>query len=67
VKTKLGADDLHTLTSMNNLASIYINWGRYEEADTLQVQGVETFKRMLGEQYPLTLTCVGNLAFTWND
>lgn len=27
-KTKLGSDHVHTLTSMNNLASIYMNRGR---------------------------------------
>ncbi len=41
-KSKLGADHPDTLTSMANLASTYWNQGRWDEAETLEVQVMET-------------------------
>ena len=38
-----------TLTSKSNLASIYLGQGRLKEADELEVQVVETKKRVLGQ------------------
>ncbi|KAF1975254.1 hypothetical protein BU23DRAFT_435962, partial [Bimuria novae-zelandiae CBS 107.79] len=38
--------------------------GRYEEAEELEVQVMETRKRVLGEEHPDTLTSMNNLAFT---
>ena len=50
---------------MANLASTYMNQGRWKEAEELGVQVMETRKRMLGEEHPSTLTSMHNLAFTW--
>ncbi len=64
-KTKLGADHPDTLTSMANLASTYWNQGRWEEAETLEVQVMETRKTKLGADHPDTLTSMANLASTY--
>ncbi|OAL56144.1 putative kinesin [Pyrenochaeta sp. DS3sAY3a] len=64
-KTKLGADHPSTLTSMANLASTYRDQGRWDEAEKLFVQVIETRKTKLGADHPDTLTSMNNLAFTW--
>jgi hypothetical protein len=50
---------------MANLASTYRNQGRWKEAEELEVQVIETRKRVLGEKHPDTLTSMNNLAFTF--
>ncbi|KAL2016257.1 hypothetical protein VTK56DRAFT_4033 [Thermocarpiscus australiensis] len=47
---------------MTNLASTYQNQGRWEEAEKLKVQVMETFKTKLGADHPDTLTSIANLA-----
>jgi Flp pilus assembly protein TadD len=66
-KAKLGADHPSTLSSMNNLALTYRNQGRWEEAETLQVQVMETSKTKLGANHPDTLTSMNNLALTYRN
>jgi hypothetical protein len=44
-----GAEHPSTLTGMANLASTYRNQGRWKEAEELDVQVMETRKRVLGE------------------
>lgn len=41
--------------------------GRWEEAEQLFVQAIETSKTKLGPDHSLTLTSVANLAFTWES
>jgi lipopolysaccharide biosynthesis regulator YciM len=50
---------------MNNLASTYRSQGRWEEAESLFVQVMETSKSKLGADHPDTLTSMNNLAFTF--
>jgi hypothetical protein len=57
----------HTLTSMANLASIYWNQGRWEEAENLERQVMETRSRQFGHRHPDTLTAMANLAYTWKS
>ncbi|KAK4119091.1 hypothetical protein N657DRAFT_650498 [Parathielavia appendiculata] len=52
---------------MANLASTYQNQGRWKEAESLEVQVMETSKRVLGEEHPDTLTSMANLAHTWKS
>ncbi|OCK72871.1 hypothetical protein K432DRAFT_38395 [Lepidopterella palustris CBS 459.81] len=52
---------------MANLASTYIDQGRWKEAEELDVQVMETRKRVLGEGHPDTLTSMANLASTYSD
>jgi hypothetical protein len=61
----LGAEHPETLTSIANLAPTYRNQGRWEEAEKLEVQVMETRKRVLWQEHPDTLTSMHNLAFTW--
>jgi hypothetical protein len=41
-----------------------MNQGRWEEAEELDVQVMETSKRVLGQEHPSTLTSMANLAWT---
>ncbi|KAI9763728.1 MAG: hypothetical protein M1840_009125 [Geoglossum simile] len=54
------------LEAMDNLAWTYWNRGQWEKAEELDVQGVETRKRVLGVEHPETLLSVGNLASTYS-
>ena len=61
----LGAEHPDTLRSMANLALTYWDQGRWEEAEELEVQVMETMQRVLGAEHPDTLTAMGNLASTY--
>jgi hypothetical protein len=50
------------LTNVNNLALTYWNQGRWEEAEKLFVQVIETSRTKFGVDYPDTLTSMNNLA-----
>ncbi len=52
---------------MANLASTYRNQGRWEEAEKLEVQVMETRKTKLGADHPDTLMSMANLALTWKS
>lgn len=64
-KTELGEDYPYILFNIGNLASVYREQGRREEAEQLEVQALETRKIKLSEDYPDTLRSIGNLAFTY--
>jgi hypothetical protein len=64
---------LHSLADDNNeermrlaskCATTLFSDGRYEEAEELQVQVMQTMKRVLTDEHPDTLTSMHNLAFT---
>ena len=61
-KTSLGATHPDTLVSMNNLASLFGNQGKYEEAEALYVSCFEMRKTVLGAIHPDTLVTMSNLA-----
>ena len=50
---------------MANLASTLWNQKRWDAAEELFVQVMETSKKKLGADHPSTLTSINNLAFTW--
>ncbi|KAK7224008.1 hypothetical protein V2G26_012011 [Clonostachys chloroleuca] len=52
---------------MGNLASTYRNQGRWEEAEKLGLQVMETLQMKLGADHPNTLRSMNNLAHTWNS
>ncbi len=52
---------------MANLASTYRNQGRWTQAKELEVQVMETRKRVLGAEHPDTLTSKVNLASTYRN
>ncbi|KAE8372665.1 violaceus kinesin [Aspergillus bertholletiae] len=64
-KQVLGLEHPYTLTTMNNLASIYSNQGRWKEAEELWVQVLQLDKQVLGPEHPDTLTSMANLASTY--
>ena len=43
---------------MDNLAVILSNKGRWDEAEKLQMQVMESFKRILGAEHSKTLVCM---------
>ena len=47
-------------------ALVFSEAGRWKEAEELEVQVMETSRRVLGQEHPSTLTSMANLAFTWN-
>ncbi|KAF2202567.1 hypothetical protein GQ43DRAFT_501381 [Delitschia confertaspora ATCC 74209] len=53
------------LTSMGSLASILTNQGWWKEAEELEVQAIDTIKRILGEEHPDMLVSEINLIFTF--
>ncbi|KAL4926591.1 putative kinesin light chain [Aspergillus undulatus] len=52
---------------IENVGSCLYSDGRYNEAEELEVQVMETRKQVLGPEHPSTLTSMGNLAFTWES
>jgi len=52
---------------MSNLASTFRNQGRWKEAEELEVQVMETRKRVLGQEHPDMLTSMNNLAEVLRD
>ncbi|KAF2178893.1 TPR-like protein, partial [Zopfia rhizophila CBS 207.26] len=65
--TVLGMEHPDTLTSMAHLASTYRNQGRWKEAEELELQVLETSKRVLGAEHPDTLISMNNLASTYRN
>ena len=47
--------------------STFWNQGRLKEAEELDMQVMETRKRVLGEEHPSTLTSMANLALTYKN
>ncbi|OQE08995.1 hypothetical protein PENFLA_c121G01412 [Penicillium flavigenum] len=62
-----GAEDEDTLDSTAMLAVAYRLEGRWEEAEQLEVQVMETSKTKLGVDHPDTLTSMANLASTYRN
>jgi len=60
----LGDEHEETIDSASMLATTYWHEGRWEEAEQLEVQVMETSKTKLGAHHPDTLTSMANLAFT---
>lgn len=63
----VGAEDEGTLQSTTMLAIAYRLEGRWEEAEKLFVQVIETSKTKLGEDHPSTLTSMASLARTFRS
>lgn len=62
-----GKDDNSTLHSISLLASILFYQDRWDEAEALEVQVLETSKAKLGTEHPHTLMSMGNLASTYRS
>ncbi|RYN79403.1 hypothetical protein AA0119_g13528, partial [Alternaria tenuissima] len=58
-------DDEERLELASKCAIALYSDGRYEEAEELEVQVMETRKRVLSDEHPDTLTSMANLALTY--
>jgi len=56
----LGEEHSGALTSIANVASTYGNSGRWKEAESMEMQVMETRKRVLGEEHFDRLRIAGN-------
>ncbi len=58
----LGPEHPNTLSTVNNLASLYRKQGKYKQAERLYQRALTTKERVLGPEHPDTLGTVNNLA-----
>jgi hypothetical protein len=58
----LGEEHPETLSSMNNLAGLYQDQGKYDLAEPLFVKTLEAKRRVLGEEHPNTIRSMDDLA-----
>ena len=58
----LGKEHQNTLGGVNNLAGLYYDQGRYDEAEPLYKRALEAQIRVLGEAHADTLTSINGLA-----
>jgi tetratricopeptide (TPR) repeat protein len=63
----LADDDNKRLDLASNCAMALYSDGRYDEAEELETQVMQTRKRVLGDEHPHTLTSMGNLALTYKE
>ena len=61
-RRELGEKPPERRSSMNDLAALFEEQGRYDEAEQLYVMTLRTQKRILGEEHPDTLRTMSNLA-----
>ena len=62
VKAQLGAEHPSTAMSLNNLAGLYRNQGKYAEAEPLYERALSIRERQLGGEHPDTATSLNDLA-----
>ncbi|KAL9579751.1 MAG: hypothetical protein Q9203_006566, partial [Teloschistes exilis] len=65
--TRLGIDEMRMPFVWNTVGGTYFDEGRWEMAEGLEVQVMETTARVLGEEHPNTLTSMANLALTYRN
>ena len=61
-RQKILVEHPHVVESLNNLAELYKNQGRYPEAEPLYKQSLQMIKRLLGKQHPNVANSLNNLA-----
>jgi non-specific serine/threonine protein kinase/serine/threonine-protein kinase len=57
----LGEQDANHLTSMSDMAGLYVKEAKYEQAGRLFTKSLEISRRVLGEEHPQTLTIMSGL------
>ena len=57
----LGKERPSTLTSMNNLATLLRNQGKYEQAEEILQKILRLSETVLGKEYPSTRMSMNNL------
>jgi len=63
----LGEEHPETLSTMGNLALLYWQQGRLDQAEQLGLKTLEIHKRILGEEHPDTMKSRNNLALVYTD
>ena len=63
----LGRDNANTLSSMGQLAVIYLEQGRLQKSKVLYLQVVELSEKILGKEHPKTLEFMGHLATVYQQ
>jgi len=63
----LGPEHPNTLSSINNLALLYADQGKYEQASRFNKRALATCERVLGLSTPNTLSSINNLALLYAD
>ncbi len=58
----LGKEHPDTLTSMNNLALVLKNQGKYKQTEQMHQQTLELIEEVLGNEHSKTFTSMNNLA-----
>ena len=53
-KKLLGEEHPSVAKTLGNLASLYDDQGRYDEAETLFIQALDMRKKLLGDEHPHT-------------
>jgi tetratricopeptide (TPR) repeat protein len=66
-KKLLGPEHPATLLTIGNLARIYSEQGRWDEAEHLELQVMNIRKKLFGTEHQHTLLSMGNLASTYFD
>src|SRR6266567_3757660 len=61
----LGSDHPATATSLNNLAVLYTDQGKYAEAELLCRRALSIYEQRLEGEHPTTVTCINNLALLY--
>ena len=64
-KQLVGEKHPATATSLNNLAYLYFNQGKYKQAEPLFIQALQLKKQLLGFNHPDTATSLNNLALLY--
>ncbi len=59
----LGEEHPDTALSLNNLAMLYQDQGKYEQAEPLLQQALAMRQRVLGEEHPQSLTLAENYSY----
>ena len=54
-------------TSLNNLALLYDNQGKYAEAEPLYQRSLAIWEKALGPEHPNVAASLNNLAFLYNN
>ena len=63
----LGIEHPDTLTSMDNLATVFSDQGKYQAAEEMHQRALELKGKVLGPEHPETLTSMDNLALVFRD
>jgi tetratricopeptide (TPR) repeat protein len=66
-KALLGDSHPDTLRSLSNLAALYNNQGKYDQAEPMYVECVERRKTILGDLHPDTLQSLNDLAALYKN